>query len=168
LLLLINAKVWDLEHGYYGTRKRNAFFGAVFTLKRSLHQDRLRTDTSTEPREERVLCRDRPSPDGDLGADNASLVCAILYQKARSISQDRLGTNIEKTPKKRCMCFAQAARLGRREDALHFAMLDSDENRFRSDTPLFAPFTYKNDYFTQTGSGQTIRKTPKKSGVSHT
>jgi hypothetical protein len=100
LLLLINAKVWDLEHGYYGTRKRNAFFGAVFTLKRSLHQDRLRTDTSTEPREERVLCRDRPSPDGDLGADNASLVCAILYQKTRSISQNRLGTNIEKLQKR--------------------------------------------------------------------
>ena len=30
---LINAKVWDLEHGYYGTRKTNTFFGAVFTLK---------------------------------------------------------------------------------------------------------------------------------------
>ena len=33
MLLLINAKVWDLEHGYYGTRKTNTFFGAVSTLK---------------------------------------------------------------------------------------------------------------------------------------
>ena len=148
--------------------KQTPFLEPFCVEKRLLYQDRLRTDTSTEPREERVVCRDRPSPDGDLGAKNASLVCAILYEKTRSISQDRLGTNIEKTPKKRCMRFAQAARLGRREDALHFAMLDSDENRFRSDTlPLFAPFVYKNDYFTQTCSGQTIRKTPKKSGVSH-
>jgi hypothetical protein len=101
LLLLINAKVWDLEHGYYGTRKTNTFFGAVFTLKNDRFTKTGSGQTQVQNQGRNAfLCRDRPSPDGDLGADNASLVCAILYQKTRSISQDRLGTNIEKLQKR--------------------------------------------------------------------
>eukprot|EP01046_Picozoa_sp_COSAG06_P061593 COSAG06_NODE_13572_length_1244_cov_1.045415_1_plen_148_part_00 len=79
---------------------KHLFWCRVYVEKRSLYQDRLRTDTSTEPREERVLCRDRPSPDGDLGADNASLVAPFYTKKHDQLAKTGSGQTSKKLQKR--------------------------------------------------------------------
>jgi hypothetical protein len=78
------------------------------------------------------------------------------------IYQDRLGTNIGKTPKKRAFPH-QADMAAKVQSTLWSAasqiylnyQVDTQTFNTVRNTPLFEPFVYINDHFTKTGSGQT-------------
>jgi hypothetical protein len=96
-----------------------------------------------------------------LGEKTALLVHSFALK--RSFYQDRLGTNIGKTQKKRVpfSCRSDSLRAARRllsavcrgraRLRLWAALVRCDGEK----NVLFAPFIYKNDHFTKTGSGQT-------------
>ena len=76
---------------------------------------------------------------------NAKVACT-LGKNATFICQDRLRTTT--------MQIAYSERRYPQVSSIFKGATRSSASRVRK-TPLFAPFIYKNDHFTKTGSGQT-------------